>query len=232
MQIAIITTPREPVYVYETIAQIQPGLAIGESIELFSDDPSHTLDYERRLGAKHRKMPPTLWQVASGMKRYQRACLNFLSALLSGWGDLVLFEDDIKLKPSWRYLLQGIIDESQADLVSLYWPDDGHLKHVQHSQGYYWREYKTPVTFHGSLGLYVKGYMRCAFTHHLQRALLRHQQGIEDLLPFDNCVAALCNEHPVTMVAAMPALVDHRGEVSAIPENASHGLRRSPGYTE
>jgi hypothetical protein len=225
VQVAIITTPRDPEYVYETIAQIEPTLPAGTTLEVFSDDPTYRVS---GVPVRMHWMPESLWAIAKDMKRGQRACLNFLTALQSGWGDIVLFEDDIRVKADWRQYLAGIIGQSGADLVSLYWPEHEHLEdETQHGLGYRWRWYKEPVTFHGSLGLWVNERARIDLTHLIQ-SRLSHQK----LLPFDNMVAMLLNHHDGghEMVAAVPALVDHRGEVSAIPENRDHGMRNSPGY--
>lgn len=235
MQVAIITTPREPVYVLDTIKQVQAGLAQGDTLEVFSDDPLHFLDYEERRHVAHRHMPLSLWTIAKERKRFERATLNFLSALKHGTGDIVLFEDDVEVKPDWRFYLQGVIDESKASMVSMYWPDAKPFADSQHAHGYSWYEYARPVTFHGSLGLWLSASARSDLAWYIDLGVRAIAESAEQvyLAPFDNTVAAFLrvpSEPAHRLVATLPALVDHRGVVSAIPENASHGLRKSPGF--
>jgi hypothetical protein len=235
VQIAIITTPRTPSYLEETFAQIDRSSPKDITIDLFSDDPE-----ERPLGlpARMHWMPKSLWRRAFGQKRAKRACLNFLSALMSGVGDLVIFEDDVAVKPDWHHMLSGIRDAAGVEAVSLYWPSEDALEPDTWSHlGYGWRHYRRPVTFHGSLGLWLSGRARVDLTRFIQTLVLFDDADLRELLPFDNCVAAWLNEGVLFsslpqpfLVAAVPALVDHAGEVSVIPENQDHGARRCPGF--
>ena len=250
MQIAIITTPREPAYVYETVRQVDAGKSPEDSIEIFSDDPRHEQFIEEngeiiwqtwdktqkplvQCYAGVRWLHPRLQAVRQTLtKGGQKACLNFFSALTSGWGDILLLEDDIELASNWRSYLQGVNDQATNIMVSLYWPTEDDLAEEESALGYTWRHYKEPLTYHGSLGLMVHRAVRYGLAEHIAKLIVWHQEGIQELLPFDNCVASFLREENLEygIVATVPALVDHRGEISAIPENASHGLRKSPGF--
>lgn len=225
MQIAIITTPREPSYVKETIQQIACSDIVTAEfiIEAFTDVPSF-----ESWAVKTQTMHWTLQRRADALPRgYQRACLNFWNALTTGVGDLMLFEDDIAVKPGWQWALEAVRASSAADLVSLYWPDLAPFHDEVHGGpgDFQWREYRKPETFHGSLGLFVPGKHRYPLA-----AFIEAQMGPE-MMPFDNLVARWLHTMPeVRMVATAEAQVDHRGDVSAITENRDHGPRRSPGW--
>jgi hypothetical protein len=228
MRVAIITTPREPSYVDETVVQVRAGLPERFPLDAFTDIPGHRVD-----GVTTWWMRADRVMLAAPMRRFQRAALNFLSALESGDDEIVLFEDDVAVKPTWLEDLTSCVYVSGADLVSMYWPSDEMLE--PQGPGEAWRRFRRPVTFHGSLGLWMSAPARAGLVRHIERKVALHCEGEDPLLPFDNLVASYLNSEDalasvMRMVATVPALVDHRGEVSAIEENRDHGPRRSPGY--
>ncbi len=242
MDVAIITTRRQPSYLLQTLHSYynSSGGSFLDGPRIFTDQCDHwPLVPQDQI----RHMDNRLQNLSDSLKPgFKRARLNFLSALLHGYGDIMLFEDDVVIRPDWRGVVALL--SKVAPLVSLYFPtyDDLEEETLAYEApppedpfakifwsisdaktGPSYRFYKRPLQFHGSLGLFVKGSHRWSLVDYLVNHL-------HDQLPFDNTVSHWAEKNDVRMVASIPARVDHVGEVSAIPENQDHGPRRSPGW--
>lgn len=254
MQIAIITSgrPNGISYVEDTVRQIvgDPTSPVARGLtflDVFSDDIDQQIATERMptlpVWWMRRDLHPTLRDLRATMTTgAQRALVNFLNALMSGWGELVLFEDDATVKPDWYSKLRAVVADSNADFVSMYWTNevhferdgDGGVEKHRIDDGIAWRGYRHPNTFYGTVGIYLGALARIRLTRFVQEAVIAHEHGVRELRPYDLLVQSWLNtveygSLPIA-VGTFPALVDHRGDVSAIVENQPHGPRRSPGF--
>jgi hypothetical protein len=211
-----------------------------------------------------RRLPRDLWDLIEPLPPKLRAVGNFIAALHGGCdcaarhpigtsgvasprdcaepashGDLMLFEDDVVIKPGWLDAIKAIraVDPKLGTFISLYSHQDlrgmpGRVTSTSHLGAIYEAvEIKTPIVdFYGTLGLFVPSKHRAALT----AAALIHLQPTdprppESRWPFDEIVKMYINDHHECQLAVtIPSYVDHVGEVSLI--NPTHGPRRAPMF--
>ncbi len=221
MQIAIITVHREPCYLYDTLIHLYQSELDLPDVHLFVGSPEEDYLYGVKVIAPHihvHSMPPEVWNRIKGVPVQTRAAANFLQALDSGSGDLMLFEDDVAIKPGWMTALAPFRDGRH--IVSLYVHQAVAVTGTDPVPHY---DYAAGQWLQGSLGIFVPAKHRLGLADLLR---VRHREGA----PFDSLLNVYARQTATKLVATLPSYVDHRGEVSAIPNNRSHGSRRSPMF--
>lgn len=248
MQIAVITVQRKPMYLYNTLASLlashpfhAPWIDVFVGTPEF-DEISLRLDHYRELRPSDRvfphEIPAHLWKLIEPLPPKLRAVGNFIAALRSGSCDLMLFEDDILIKPAWIPALYRMRASFLAPalphlFVSLYSHKDlraqviPELAPLEHPAVILERPV---IDFYGTLGLFVPAKHR----QPLAEAAMVHLQPtdprpVEQRWPFDEIVKTYVNDHrECTLAVSIPSYVDHVGEVSII--NPTHGIRRAPMF--
>lgn len=236
MQIAVITVQREPMYLYETLCQLQASTYPADvgPIDVFIGTPNASA-IEEGLTAypetyAHR-IPGDTWRWIEPLPPKLRAVGNFVAALASDDDDLMLFEDDIAIKPGWLDALTRLRATWGPDaLISFYSHRDlrrvGPNRDPPHGVQLRW----PIVEFYGTLGLFVPK----AHRKPLAKAASVHlsptdPRPVETRWPFDEIVKIYVNDHRAcSLVVSIPSYVDHRGDVSVI--NPTHGIRRAPMF--
>lgn len=238
MQIAVVTVKRNPSYIKKTLESmgvIQVHSTLQADLFVGSPDISDVIPLAR-ANLKRFVMPSQIWNHVQHLKTYQRAIANFVQALRSQDGDLMLFEDDIELKPGWaKTLAQYRTSIQQRGLItpmlSLYahpnvakWIDQTPgAQIIADSLGYV--VLTKPIVFHGTVALFIPGEVRGRLAAYAE-PLINYTQ---ERVPFDEIIKRFVDEHHgIRLAVTVPSLVNHVGEVSAIEENAKLGLRRSP----
>lgn len=241
MQIAVITVQREPMYLYETLRQLQASTYPADvgPIDVFIGTPNaskieegltaYPETYAHRIGVD-------IWNLIEPLPPKLRAVGNFVTALASSDDDLMLFEDDIAIKPGWLDVLVDLRETSfdAHTFISLY----SHRDLRPHGyrpenliNGLTYEPLKWPIVeFYGTLGLFVPR----AHRKPLAKAAGIHlrptdPRPVETRWPFDEIVKIYVNDHRACSLAiSIPSYVDHRGDVSVI--NPTHGIRRAPMF--
>ncbi len=224
MQIAITTVDRGAVnYVADTLASLH---ATGRwFVELFVGSPvCQYLVPLLEAGADAiaiKALPLVAWEV---MKRYpearHRASVNRVRALRSDYCDLLLCEDDIAFAPGWALALELACMANPGAIVGLYSP----LAYAD-PDGLGWVDVGMPPprTQYGiTLAMYMPKEHRAPLASFIEARVTG--AGTDDLVLKYAAVTG------TRIIITVPSYVDHRGDVSSIPENADHGPRRSPMF--
>lgn len=273
MRVAIITAPREPSYLKQTFWSLDAATAIDDvdGIDVFYGGPPQ--DFPRWLD----NLEPTLlqgqhggvteflftteWERVKDAPPATRAVANFVNALEMGPvanDDLVIFEDDVIVKPGWVQALKQITKiTTDRAFVSLYSPLDfrrcscdaypgeespwshcpthgrnpSTFQYLTHSMDARPNDPAAVHHFRGTCGLFVPGRLRASLA-----AEARQHLNPDDprKWPFDEIVKQYVNDRPnhngcgVFLAVSIPSWVDHLGEVSLL--NPTHGPRRAPMF--
>lgn len=252
MQIAVITVEREPMYLYETLASLRASHPFHAPwFDVFVGSPAFDkintlLDERWRSDPADRifahPIPHDLWALIEPLPPAQRAVGNFVAALRSSGGDLMLFEDDVIVKPGWIAAVGDLRTTSFPEpcntFISLYShkdyrPPGFDPRRILNGLTYHMPPKPiAPDAFYGTLGLYVpaahrKPLAELALTHLQPEASPGRFPRARS--PFDEIVKEYINAHQnCDLAITIPSFVDHVGDVSTI--NPTHGIRRAPMF--
>lgn len=248
MQIAVITVQREPMYLHNTLCSLAASTVPDDlgPVDVFIGTPEF-VDVSGYPETYEHYISRELWRLIEPLPPKLRAVGNFINALQSGEGDLMLFEDDIKIKPGWINALAAVQLDLPHRFVSLFSHRD--LRVCSCNTKKTWADIclkhdldgsrmvppavellRPIVDFYGTLGLFVPA----AHRKPLAEAALVHLQPddprpVEQRWPFDEIVKMYINDHrECSLAITIPSYVDHVGEFSII--NPTHGPRRAPMF--
>lgn len=238
MQIAVITVKREPMYLYETLDQLCASY-IRRRPDVFVGTPDGFDEIAERVFANARPhaIQDDLWKLIEPLPTKLRAVGNFIAALQSSNDDLVIFEDDVAIKPGWLEAVDEAVtwNGDRNAFLSLY----SHIDRRRHRDDCHTVYHITkgnvilrpPVrAFYGTLGLYVPKAHRNSLAEAAMAQLSpTNPHPPEIRQQFDQVVTLYINDHPeCSMIVTIPSYVNHRGDVSTI--NPTHGPRRAPMF--
>jgi len=242
MQIAIITVKREPMYLYDTIDSLvlaTPEWTIGRKqgntgVDVFVGTPDFEEIAERLSSMFHvHRISDGLWQLIEPLPPRLRAVGNFVAALRSGDDDLMIFEDDIAIKPGWLEALHKIYG-SPHTFISLYshryFPIIETTRRNNLHCPAVWLDGPIKDRYYGTLGLFIPAAHRLQLANNAMLEIVPTNPFPPNMRsPFDGVVKNYIDSHPQCRLAiSIPSYVDHRGDVSTM--NPSHGIRRSPMF--
>lgn len=220
MQFAVITVARKPPYVLDTVAGLRHSEPTAD-IDVFvgSPDTSDVAPLRGDPWVRVHEIAPALWQRIQPLTASRRAAGNFLQALRSQpTEDVLLLEDDIVFKPGWREAL----DEGRAlcpdALITLYVADPMAPYIVAPSEGRWCTAFT--VMFYGTLGFFVPAGLRQRLADFVDAELTTSKS-------FDGMIVEFVQRHRIRFATSTTSWIDHRGDVTSIPENEWHGIRRA-----
>lgn len=240
MQIAVITVQREPMYLWDTLHGLERSLLVtGHDVprrrfDVFIGSPAGADEIVEQIFvcARPHRVPDDIWTLIEPLPPHLRAVGNFVAALRSGDGDIVLFEDDIVIKPGWLdaiELVRELLCNRANTFVSLYSHKDFRRQNAPYQLKFDLLN-QPIVDFYGTLGLFVPAKHRKPLADTAYQHLLPSDpRPVEQRWPFDEIVKMYVNDHPeCSLAVTIPSYVDHVGEVSLI--NPTHGPRRAPMF--
>lgn len=228
LKICINTIDRDPNYVFDTALSLWETLPSAQA-NLFVGNPN--TDYLETLRKDERvhiwRMNQDLWNQIQYFRPWRKRVGTLLSTLQHWSSDesvnLLLCEDDIIFKSGWFEELQLVTKLQPEAFITLY----STMEFSEIDRTKQLKEYSKPIHVFGFglLGIFVPSVEVKRLTKYVKKRIGPWCISADDLL------TEYINEHEsAKLFATAPSWIDHRGDVSSIPENQSHGPRRAPSF--
>lgn len=232
MEFAIITSPRKPFYLHDTVRSLrETGLFKDPShlpvrllcsrrfrgndadLKPYRNNKDFSIEQNKEAGLPVGAKPTRAWNgdIARDVcVNHRQGVLGFLNSYAS---HLCIFEDDVKLSHGWMDRLDATLTDIETVhgnrwILTLFARDtDEPLKQMRQGRKWYYYE-KRP--YWGTLGtIYPRDLLLSMPEFILNKCIMNYEH------PIDELVGYFADENKIPFLASAPSLVQHIGDISS-----------------